>query len=315
MRGLSDTKPTSFLVAAARLMRVKYSVVAIANSLTALFLRSATGYGDEWNIAAIVMLSLMSLGLFCFAVVTNDIIDLRRDRYLYPDRPLSSGAITIQQAYLIAAGLLVVGVSGGVAYALTEGGGFASVFFLAWLVVLIFFFNLAGKFVGGVGLLTLGLIGFFHAAVGQPRLSVIWHPLLIMDHVAAVAFVVYALEGRRPRLSRGHGWGLLFGLIGLNVLFAAGIVLIGAIRARSIARGLDVLNITEAWLYPAIAALVFAAFLVALMLSLRPMAAGEQPVRQLVELRRRMGSRVQIFGVVWLIVYDMAFIYGYIREL
>ena len=54
-----------------------------------------------------------------------------------------------------------------VGWAVGCGGGWISVFFLLWTVLLILFYNGMGKFVGAVGIITLGLIRFFHAAVAQ----------------------------------------------------------------------------------------------------------------------------------------------------
>jgi len=258
------------------------------------------------------MLVVMSLGLFGFATVANDIIDWRRDRYLSPDRPLPSGRITLQQAHLLAAALLLMGIGGGLGYAIGQGGGFTSILFLAWVILLIVFQSLAGKFFGAVGLLTLGIIAFFHAAIGQPRLAVIWHPLLIMNHVTVICAATYALEDRRPRLSTSHRRGIAMGLLALNLLLAGAVVLAIAWRKESFAAGFEALHADPPLLYPIIALVIFAVFLLALLLSLRP--TPSQSPREIVDIRRQTGRKVFIFGVLWLIVYDMAFIYGYLRQ-
>ena len=293
------------------MMRLPLVITAITNSQAALILRHAWGYEAAWTLTASLSLVAMSLGLYGFAMVANDIVDWRRDQYLFPQRPLPSGRIGMQQAYMLAAGLLVLGVGGGVVYAIFSGG-LASAFFLAWCVALIFFYNLTGKFVGAVGILTLGLLRFCHAAVGQPNLDVIWHALLLMDHVVVVTALAYILEGKRPRLTAVHRWGVGLSLLGLNVMLCLAVIVASWWRNGDLSRLPSAFAISSGLWFPAVAALVFAAFASALLLSLRSLQV--EHARDWLTLRRSVGRKLMWLGLVWMVVYDLAFSYGYLRE-
>ena len=46
-----------------------------------------------------------------------------------------------------------------------------------WTGFLIAFYDLAGKYLVATGLVTLGLIRFFHAVIPAPHVPLLWHPL------------------------------------------------------------------------------------------------------------------------------------------
>ena len=79
----------------------------------------------------------------------------------------------------------------------------------------------------GVGLLSLGLIRFFHAVIPAPQLPVVWHPLLLLNHVTILSTVAYVWEEKRPALTKLHLWTVATGLLGANAL---GVVLVIARR-------------------------------------------------------------------------------------
>lgn len=295
------------------LMRAPLAVTAISNAQAGYLLWCATTERD-WYLGAALALVAMSVGLYCFGMVSNDIVDVRRDRYLAPHRPLVTGRIGMQEAHLLAAGLLMMGLVGGLIFAIAYGGGWASVLLVAWTVLLIFFYNLMGKFVGAVGILTLGLIRFFHAGAAQPSMGVIWHPLLLMDHVVVLSVVCYILEGKRPHLTRGHRWTAALVLLGLNLLLTSGVAI--AIWWRGYGGWDDLprrMGLGEGLFWPGIAAAVFAAFVIATVLALRQEEGLSS--RDLVERRRRTGRKLMFFGLLWLIVYDAAFVYGFLQPI
>ena len=301
---------SSTLSSAFSLMRLSLVITAISNAQAALILRHAPGHSGEWNWPAALALAVMSVGLYAFGMVSNDIVDVRRDRVLAPDRPLVTGGIGMQQAYILAAALLLLGCGAGVSFAVFFGGGLKTLFFLFWTVLLIFFYNTMGKFVGAVGILTLGLIRFFHAALPQPSLDVIWHPLLIMDHVVILSAICYSLEGKRPRLSKGHWFGIGLGLLGLNLLLPAGIIAAHWWRHGWNSLG-ELLSISSALIFPGVAVIVFIAFASAMLLSVSAIPEGSR--RERTEFQRRTGRRLMVFGLLWLVLYDIAFSYGYLR--
>ena len=293
---------------AVQLMRLPLVITAVSNTQAAMVLSNTHNHRDWTPVAALALLA-MSAGLYSFGMVANDIVDLKRDRYLAPHRPLAAGRIGLQAAHLLAVALLLIGTIGGMVYAMICGGGLISAFFLVWTIVLIFFYNGMGKFVGAVGLLTLGLIRFFHAAVAQPHLSIVWHPLLLMDHVCILSAICYVLEGKRPRLSRGHWWTTGIILAALNVFFATGIALATWWKLRDDQNLMEAMGVTSSLLWPAIAVVVFAAFTAGTLLPLRQQQ--EMSNRQLFDRQRSTGRRLMVFGLVWLVIYDLAFVYGY----
>ena len=91
-----------------------------------------------------------------------------------------------------------------------------------WLVVftgaMIVFYDFAAKYLVPLGLLSLGLIRFFHATIAAPNLPVFWHPLLLMNHVTIVSTIAYYWEHKRPALRRRHFWSVVAGLATFDLL-------------------------------------------------------------------------------------------------
>ncbi|MGH7180012.1 MAG: hypothetical protein ACREJC_21725, partial [Tepidisphaeraceae bacterium] len=125
----------------------------------------------------------------------------------------------------------------------------------------------------------------------------LWHPLLLLNHVALVSTIAYVWEAKRPPLTRGHLWSVVGGLTLVN---CASIALVGWRRHGRFGVGyLDALAVTPALLFPALAVLLFAAFGLGLYLRV-----GKQ---------RRAGQTLMSYGLLWLIVYDAAFAAGYVN--
>ena len=304
MEGVAKSR----LWSAVQLMRLPLVITAISNTQVAYLLAVADGRAS-WSLAAAGMLLLMSVGLYGFGMVANDIVDVHRDQFLAPHRPLAAGRLGIREAYLLAGILLLLGLTGGAVWALVFSGGWISLFFLLWTVVLIFFYNGMGKFVEGVGIVTLGLIRFFHAAVAQPKLGIVWHPLLLLDHVCLLSAICYVLESKRPRLNAGHWWLMGISLAGLNILLAGGLALATWLR-RDLSHGLlNALGVRQGLLWPLLAVLVFVALTAALLLPLRD--AHGMSNRQLLDRQHITGRRLMVLGLIGLIIYDIAFVYGY----
>lgn len=300
---------TSRVRPAAELMRLPLALTAISNTQAGYLLFSSVGAGVwTWPLAAV--LGGMSLGLYGFGMVSNDIVDLRRDRYLAPHRPLPSGRIGLLAAHLLAGILLLVGLGCGLTFAVMQRGTISAMFFLAWTVLLIVFYNIAGKFVGAVGIVTLGLIRFFHASVAQPHLGVVWHPLLLMDHVILVTALCYVLEGKRPRLSISHRGTIVVSLLALNIFFVSGILLATWLRLDEGGDLLRAMGLTQSLMPPLVAAGVFAVLAFALVLPLR--TPTSLTLRQQMERRRRTGRRLMVLGLLWLVIYDATFIFGFL---
>jgi 4-hydroxybenzoate polyprenyltransferase len=238
----------------------------------------------------------VSVGLYGFGMSLNDIIDRRRDRQLAAHRPIPSGRIPLGVAHFVCASLLLLALlSGGYLahFTLADGMGFL---LLVWTILLIVFYDTAGKYLVAPGLLTLGLIRFFHATVPVPKLPLLWHPLWLLNHVAILSAVAYVWEQKRPPLTRNHWWVFAAGLatIDLVLIFVVGL-------RRQVRTGTDLITALRIGpeLLPVVAATV--AFVVfAFVLRKR---FGSSP---------RSGQALVLYGLLWLIVYDACFVAGYV---
>jgi hypothetical protein len=193
---------------------------------------------------------------------------------------------------------LIALIAGAVVTRFT-GAGMLSLSLVIVTMALITLYDFAGKYLVAPGRLTLGLIRFFHATVAAPRLPVLWHPLVLLNHVALVSTLAYAWEAKRPPLTRGHWWGVL-GLLGLCDVMCVGLVAwrrYGRID-DTLAEALSI----DAWLLlPAIAVLAFVAVGIWIRRTLSP--------------TRRAGQALMLAGLLWLIVYDAAFATAYLSWL
>ena len=280
-----------------QLTRMALVFTAIADSLASLLLaaqrRAERGGGtlyqqlDGWLVLAA---AAVSVGLYGFGMSLNDIIDRRRDSQIAAHRPLPSGRVRLLTAHVICFALALLALAAGAYYA-SATDDWLSLVLVAGTGTLIAFYDLAGKYLVAPGLLTLGLIRFFHALVPAPGVPLLWHPLLLLNHVAVLSAVCYHWEEKRPPLTRSHWWAVLGGL---------GLIDAGAIGLIVWRRGLDGLWLRPALLIPLAAAGVFA--LVA------------WRVRRTSPTSREAGQKAMLYGLLWLIVYDAGFVAAYTRH-
>jgi 4-hydroxybenzoate polyprenyltransferase len=284
-----------------QLTRMALVFTAISNSLAALFLltrwRAEPGQPlrEVLRVEHVLVVALISIGLYGFGMSLNDLIDRRRDRQLAPHRPLPSGRIGVVTAHVICVLLALLAVVGGLVYARWTGN-MMSLLLVAWTGLLIAFYDLAGKYLVGPGLLTLGLIRFFHAVIPAPDLPLLWHPLLLLNHVTILSLIAYHWEEKRPPLTRAHWWGVGSGLATVNVLAIAAVwyrrsYLIGAPWP-------DTFRADPMLLIPIGCVLGF----VALALY----------VRRTIANAREAGQTLMLYGLLWLIVYDVAFVAAFV---
>jgi 4-hydroxybenzoate polyprenyltransferase len=238
---------------------------------------------------------LMSTGMYGFGMSLNDIIDRRRDSQLAAHRPLPSGRIGVGAAHLVCALLVLISLAAGALYARWSGQGGMSVVLLLFTAALIVFYDVAGKDLVALGLLTLGLIRFFHAVIPAPQLPVVWHPLLLLNHVTVLSLVAYRWEEKRPPLTPIHWAAVPGGLVVVNALL---IWLLADRRMHAGASFAQALRVTPALIPPAVAVAVF----VALGWLIRRRSATS----------REAGQRLMLYGLLWLIVYDFTFVVGFV---
>lgn len=154
-----------------------------------------------------------ALGLFAFGTVLNDMLDLRRDRALHPDRPLPTGTVSMETAVALLAGTMITAVLGATAF------GVPAVLLTLGLQGAIVAFNAAAKFVPPAGLVLLGLIHAGHMLVPNVSLRFLWPVWVVMTHALAVSGMAHAMARKPPRLTRRAiaaailGWAFWSGVI------------------------------------------------------------------------------------------------------
>jgi len=291
------------LLSLLQLTRMALVFTAIADSLCSVLLAAENARrhagGDSvlphLHGGRVLATVLISVGLYGFGMSLNDIIDRRRDRQIAAHRPIPSGRVGLAFAHAVCGGLLLLAVASGWAFRVM-GGTWLTPVLVAWTAMLIAFYDLAGKYLVAPGLLTLGLIRFFHALVPAPEVPLLWHPLFLLNHVAILSAVAYAWEEKRPPLTRAHRWFVATGLVLIN---AMAVGLIGWGRDGEMAAATDSLWVGPSLLIPLAAAGLFA------LLGWHVRRNSTSP--------REAGQKLMLYGLLWLIVYDACFVAAYVR--
>jgi 4-hydroxybenzoate polyprenyltransferase len=196
--------------------------------------------------------TLVALGLFAFGACLNDILDLRRDRALRPEKPLASGSISLDGAMVLVVCTLIAAVLGATVF------GNGAVWLTLVLAGAILALNAAGKFIPGIGLVLLGLVYAGHMLIPNVHLRFVWPAWLVMTHALAVGWAVHIVGRKVPRLSRRATIAALLGWIG----WSAALLSIGWHRGRE--PGTWAAGLWPAWVdpwtavAPAVLAVVFA---------------------------------------------------------
>jgi 4-hydroxybenzoate polyprenyltransferase len=248
----------------------------------------------EMGILILQMLvtGVVSFGLYGFGMALNDLLDARRDRIFAPRRPIPSGRIGQRGAIVVAVFLVMMALLGAAllvpvhlwprldALRVRDFVPYSFLFALA-TAALIVFYDATSKYLGGLGLVTLGVIRAFHCLIGNPKTPLLFLSMILLTHVILISAVAYRLENKRPRL-RGRDVavivaGLLIGN-GLAVWYMWW-------REALVGENLRML------IGPGIAGLVYMAWAVGLMMSktISP---------------RKKGERLMLLGLFWLFVYD-----------
>ena len=317
------------LLSLLQLTRMALVFTAVADGLCTLLLSAharavaeGTGLAAQVDVRRVLAAAAAAVGLYGFGMSLNDIIDRRRDSQISPGRPLPSGRLGVPAAHAVCGALILTAAAAGACYsvlsrdestaratatatataaATAAAGGLLAdwmpLVLVLWTALLIAFYDLAGKYLVALGLLTLGLIRFFHALVPDPRMPVLWHPMWLLNHVVILSTVAYRWEEKRPPLTRRHWWIVGGGLTVIDAL------LVALVATRRSAAGADVFRALRIEAGLALPALATAAF-VALAWRVRRGSAGS----------REAGQKLMLYGLLWLIVYDAAFVAGYTRS-
>lgn len=291
---------TQRLLPALQLTRMALVFTAISNSLCSLLLAARRQNPDDplllntLPLSDILLIVLVSVGLYGFGMSLNDIIDRRRDRQLAAHRPLPSGRIGLIAAHVICFSLALLALLAAAIYSQinTLGMGYTSLVVALWTGVLIAFYDFAGKYMVAIGLLTLGLVRFFHAAIPAPSLPLIWHQLFLFTHVTVLSTIAYVWEEKRPALTPLHWITVVGGVLAVDLV--AGVTVL----VRQPIQPLPSLLSIPGWVLPLAAGGGFGVL--------------AWHIYQSSQTLREAGQRLMLVGLLWLIVYDSAFAASYV---
>lgn len=158
--------------------------------------------------------ALYAVGLFAFAMALNDTLDVRRDRAMFPERPLPSGRLSLEAAVALVALTLLTAAAGAAML------GMPSVLMCLLTASAVLFYHAIARFLPSLGLVVLGLIYGAHMMTPNPYLIFIWPVLLVMAHALLIGAASHLLARKRPALS----WPMLWSA-GAGYAFWSGVLL------------------------------------------------------------------------------------------
>jgi 4-hydroxybenzoate polyprenyltransferase len=290
------------VLAILQLTRAALAITAVADAWAVLLLRIpperplVAGSWEFWlTILKMLVVAVASLGLYGFGTALNDLLDARRDRIFEPGRPIPSGSIKPRGAVVVALGLLMAALLAAALLTLLHVWEFNlagrvirvrnivpySFFFALATAALIVFYNATAKYLGGLGLLALGLIRALHCLIGKPGTAVMFLSMILLTHVIVVTGLAYYLQNKRPRLT----WRGVLG-VALGMFVANGILLWYTVTRRQWSA-----ELLQMLLGPAVVGGLFALWAVWLMFRKRL-------------LSRQKGERLELMGAFWIFMYD-----------
>jgi 4-hydroxybenzoate polyprenyltransferase len=282
------------LLAAVQFTRFAMVFTAVSNAQAALLLLAERyrlpdqTLSDAVRTPQMIVMAVLSIGLYGFGMCLNDLVDRRRDASMAADRPLPSGRLGLATARLLCVAMLALACGSAIAYVPFSLNGVLSIILTAGVISLILFFDLAGKYIVPLGLVTLGLIRVFHVAIATPSFSIVWHPLILMNHVILVSTLTYWLEDKRPTLTRKH---VRFVVL---ITLALDLALLALLLWRRGDYTLYQMGLNSELLPPAGAVIAFAGVAWGIVAWARD--------------RRTAGRRLTQVGLLWLIIYDATFV-------
>lgn len=149
--------------------------------------------------------ALNALGLFSYGAALNDLLDYRRDRMLHPDRPLPSGAISMEWAVGIVGATFMIAVIGASIL------GMEAVLLTVLVAAAILCFHVAVKYIPALGLVLLGLIYAGHMVVPNLHVVFVWPVWLVMTHSLVVGGLTHVIAKKVPAVSRRAAFAAVIG--------------------------------------------------------------------------------------------------------
>jgi 4-hydroxybenzoate polyprenyltransferase len=231
--------------------------------------------------ARLLIATLIPAGLGIFGIGFNDVLDLKHDRTFRPASPLAAGRVSVATAASLAVAFLLI------AFGAATFLGRYSQFLCVLTAGAILFFNICGKFLPATGLISMGLIRIMTMFICVPRMGFTWPACMTMAHIIICMALVYAIQGRRPRM-RGSDLGQL----AAGTLFWAVLLVLFMILRQT----LLLHDHPHIWVGPLIAMGVF------VLVSIVYLKKRLPDLRA----RRQTAQRFQQMAMLWLIVYDMS---------
>ena len=294
------------LLALLQLTRAALAFTAIADAWTVLLLFAspdaapASHFGTHgfWiMVVKMLLMGIVSAGLYGFGMSLNDLMDMRRDRIFARWRPLPSGRIRPQTAIVICLLLLMLSLGAAAAMGAIDLAFAREPIFVPWSVIfaiataiLIVFYDATAKYLGGLGLVTLGAIRALHCLIANPKTPLLFLSMFLLTHVIIVSFIAYQMENKRPRLRRGD-W--IVGAVG--VIVGNGLALAYMFYRQTFTQ----YDLWPMWLGPLSAMALYALW-----------AAIYLRLRRDVYTTRKKGERLMLMGLFWLFLYDAGILFA-----
>jgi len=272
------------LLALLQLTRAALAFTAIADAWTVLLLRPPSVPADPmWLlILRMIITGVVSACLYGFGMALNDLLDARRDRIFARHRPIPSGRIGWRTAIITALLLMMTALFAAAMLMPLSNTYWPLSFLLAFATaLLIVFYDATSKYLGGLGLLTLGLVRAIHCMIGNPQTPLLFLSMLLLTHVALISLVAYRYENKRPRLKWWDVATVITGLVVLNTTALAYMYWRGALVTENLPMLIG----------PGIAALVYLLW-------------ATFTLRQKKLTPRQRGERLILMGLFWLFIYD-----------
>ncbi len=273
----------SRFLATLQLMRVALAFTAVADTWTIMFLHGPGRPAPANPVVSLILAGATSFFLYSFGMVLNDLLDARRDRLFAPWRPIPSGRISPAAATVLSLLFLLLSLFSAAMLIVYQRHVLMPISLLLAMGValLIVFYNAAAKYLGAIGLLTLGLIRALNCLIGKPNSHFLLLSMLLFTHITLAGAAAYYLESKRPRLKLKDVAAIPAGLLFLNGLMLAAMVYWHQINRLFL---LDALGL----------GLSFTAYF---------LWAGVIFFNRKIPPRVR-GQRVMQIGLFWLFIYD-----------
>ena len=272
------------ILAILQILRLALSLTAIADVWTLMLLHIPGQPPMKYPVMQCLMAALTSFFLYSFGMVLNDLLDSRRDQLFAPWRPIPSGRLGVPAVIVLSLVLMLLSLFSAAILSWVEPLNFPIALMLAMGVsLMIVFYNAAGKFLGYVGFLTLGLIRGVNCLIGRPSADFLILSLFLFTHVAVASAISYRLESKRPRLRIAGVWKLLAGVALIDIVAVLIMLLRGGITRSTL---MDAAG-------PALVAVCYFSW-------------ATRQIFNHHELPRKRGERIMLVGLFTLFAYDAA---------